>query len=281
MSERMTWKEREEKFLPVIQKLLAATEANGAFLKAKDKNVAADELQRLEETKNSAKQSATSIQSGSGVIDVIMTADILDRRIWDEATTADGKGGYTVDLNKAYSMSQAFRSLLDDRDLPRNDKDQAKRRPAIRDQRREVNEHFISACRATSYNPANDNERGKTVVHVKRVLERLSKRVGELNAQVVELKKGSEADRLTAQELNQEALNLNSHYRPLSGWIEYMTKKLAKRREEQKPKNQTSGFKLADTTGYKPEAPATEATSVTPEAPKEMPTVSKRTRRSR
>src|SRR3989338_978438 len=68
MSERMTCKEREEKFLPVIQKLLAATEANGAFLKAKDKNVAADELQRLEETKNSAKQSATSIQSGSGVI---------------------------------------------------------------------------------------------------------------------------------------------------------------------------------------------------------------------
>jgi len=56
---------------------------------------------------------------------------------------------------------------------------------------------------------------------------------------------------------------------------------LLQKKVEQKRESQTGSFKLADTLGLKPGTLAMEAASATPEAPKETPPVSKKSRRSR
>ncbi len=122
---RMTLEELDEKFGPVYDLIAKAREAHANLTKGKkgDQPASAEETAKLKAAAEAATKAALEAQEPFGEQDIYSLVDYLTRAIISNATV-NGK----QDTGRILWSSEMYRTVKDERHLPRADKDKAARR---------------------------------------------------------------------------------------------------------------------------------------------------------
>lgn len=175
-NEQMTPQEKDKKYGPTFDLMLKAREAHSALTKAKKTNAPEADVAKAKEAANIADAAVKQAQEKYTLDDVRLLLSYAGRAVIMDALVPSGNGGFKWDANKSRWMAKALMSVLDDRHLVREDKDQAKRRPSLAEQRLNGLEAFIDAFDALGLVP----KFGMNDKSVRFGLDRLNSKVGDL-----------------------------------------------------------------------------------------------------
>lgn len=221
---RLTHKEKEAKFAPVVMLLLKSNQAHGLMTKAKeDVKAAAKAAYEIAEKAVKAAQADYTPQ------DVKMLLEQFGQYIYANAMSAVGNGVVRWNSRRTASLVKGMYGVIDDRTLTRDDKDTAKKYPALKIRYLNLHLAFIAGCEAVGYTPKfkiilnngkvefvdfSDRSRsGKLIGEsygmqegtVKEVLKRLNDAVSKLNVQIE-----ASTDMEAREKLNKQAHALNT-----------------------------------------------------------------------
>lgn len=271
-TEHMSRAEKDNMFFPIVQELLKAVLADEAFEKAKGTNLAKEAFQELRSARETAVKAAADAQAKLDVRGVHMLLDYIQRMAYEESKTPDKKNHLVLNLEQVRLRIKAMAFVIDDRDLPQEDKETAAKRPrAKKDMRLENNISFLAACELTGYMPIREYGNGKYEIgptfgstdgrgqfhkgHLELVLgqyaeraERAKKYADELKQRIKQLqgsllksleeKREQQSKQLDLEKLLPRLDGFTEVQANLKGWLDYMKQKTAnweKKRGERNP----------------------------------------------
>lgn len=175
-NERMSPQEKDKKYGPTFDLMLKAREAHAALTKVKKSGGSDEEVAKAKEAVKAADAAVQQAQEKYTLDDVRLLLSYAAGAVIKDALVPNGNGGFKWDAQKSRWMAKSLMSVVDDRHLVREDKDQAKRRPSLAEQRRNGLEAFIDAFDALGLVP----KFGMNDKSVRFVLGRLNSKVGDL-----------------------------------------------------------------------------------------------------
>lgn len=164
--ERLTAKEKDEKYGPVFNLMIEArkahaelTKANAALGGAQKSGASAETIAQLQPVADAAYQTAKAAdekvkqaQSGYTVDDVKLLLGYAGRAIIFDALTQDERGRNQWDSQKSRWLAKTLMSVIDDRSLPRADKDRVQRESLAHQRLRGI-EAFIDLFETIKFTP--------------------------------------------------------------------------------------------------------------------------------
>ena len=189
---RLTDAEKDRRYGPVFDLMVKAREAHSALTKANKTGAAVEQVTSLKDLAKAADEAVKETQSGYGLDDIKLLLGYATRAIIFDALTPDGKGGFRWDSQKSRWLAKTLMSVLDDRSLPREDKDHANSRESLAEQRQRSVEAFIDLFEKIGRTPKfGMNDRA-----VRYGLSELNKKIGALS------KSTQRSEQTQARELN-------------------------------------------------------------------------------
>ncbi|MDE2001665.1 MAG: hypothetical protein KGI60_03845 [Patescibacteria group bacterium] len=150
----MTHKQKAEKFDPVVNLLLASRAAYAARVKTEKSKDATDEQKAQAKAKSEAAgKAAAAAQASYTPDDVFLLIQQLNQRIYRDGVVPDGKGGERWDSWATSWEALALYDVIDDRSLPRDDKDKVANYAPLKIRHLQLHQAFIDACRTVRYFP--------------------------------------------------------------------------------------------------------------------------------
>ncbi len=220
---RMTHKQKEEKFTPVVSLLLKSRQANAEMMKAKG-----DQKAQAKAAYEVAEKAAKAAQSDYSVADVRMLLEQFGQFIYRVAMVSTGNGKTKWDSKSTAWMAKGMYDVIDDRMLPRDDKDRANDQLSLKVRYLNLHLAFIAGCEAVGYTPKfkvilnngklefvdfGDRSRSGKVIDTNYGLQEGTVReaLNRLNAEVAKLTERAKAttDIVAKVKLNEEAGELN------------------------------------------------------------------------
>jgi hypothetical protein len=175
-NERMSPQEKDKKYGPVFTLMVTARQAHSDLTKAKKTNASQEAIDAAKAAANTADAAVKQAQESYELDDVRLLLSYAGRAIIMDALVPNGNGGFKWDAQKSRWLAKTLMSVLDDRHLVREDKDKAKRRPSLAEQRLNGLEAFIDAFDALGLVP----KFGMNDKAVRFILDRLNSKVRDL-----------------------------------------------------------------------------------------------------